>query len=118
MVSKKKAKGIIASVAFANGFVLELGLSPWDVFIAQSTDLTPIITIQLADIVRYMIAIATAVEILLGVAWMYEYGKLLGVIAFGLAFLGGVWVIYTPVTGVVLYMLAIFIVGLAPDYGL
>lgn len=122
MVSKKGAKGIISVVAFFNGFSMEYGFSPWETLAVElwSSNLNAWaepIGFELFVIIQIGTVIFTMLNVLLGLTRMLEYGKLLGVLSFLIAFLGGMWTVYTPTSGVLLLLFAEAVAILSPDYG-
>ena len=109
-------KRIITSIAVFNGLILELGLSPMGTFASQLVPLSPLLTVEFSNLIRSLITVGTALEILYGLGKMWEGSGGFGISAFILAFLGGAMIPYqdTMVVGTFLIVLAIPLMEIAP----
>lgn len=109
-------KRIITSVAIFNGLILEVGISPLGILSSKLTDLTPLLPVEVSNLVYSFIAVGTFFETLYGLLKMGEGSGWPGIASFVLAFLGGAMLSYqdTMVGGVILIALAIPIVELIP----
>jgi len=109
-------KRVITSIAFANGLIFAVGISPFSRFASELVTLTPFLTPDFPAFVGVIVAIGTVADIVYGLGKMLEGSDSLGIAAFSLAFVGGCLVAYrdTAVLGVFLTMLALISMDLAP----
>lgn len=109
-------KRIITSIAVFNGLILEIGLSPMGTFASQLVPLSPLLTVEFSNLIRSLITVGTALEILYGLGKMWEGSGGFGISAFILALLGGAMIPYqdTMVVGTFLIVLAIPLMEIAP----
>lgn len=111
------AKQALTHTALVNGLILGLGLSPNVTAAEALVSTAPALDYRATGFIGSLVDVATVVDIVVGLIWTYEKGRLLTVVAFILAFIGGYVLPITPAFGVVLWGGATLVSLASPNTG-
>ena len=113
----KRAKQIIVSVAFLNGLLIGTGLSPYIHIGQELVQLSKYVPPALTTLVNILVTLGTVLEVIIGLKGMWETSRILGLIAFALAFISGTLLPTSEYIGfgVLLFLVMWLIVLLSPS---
>lgn len=112
------AKQALTHIALVNGLILGLGLSPNVTASEALVSTAPALDYRVTGFIGSLVDVATVIDIVAGLMWTYEKGRLLAVVAFIFAFIGGYLLPIVPAFGVVLWGGATLVSLASPNTGL
>jgi len=115
--SAESQKRIVTGVAFGNGIVLGVGISPMSSIAAELVPLSAVLTSQYIGLISWLVWVGTVLEIVFGLARMHGGSGWLGDLAFASAFVGGLILPFleTMTAGLVLAVFGAVLMELSPS---
>lgn len=116
-VDDTPAKQALLHIAMVNGIVLGLGISPNVTAAEALVNTTPAFDYRVSGFIGSLVDVATVVDIFLGLLLSYDKGRVLAVVGFVFAFIGGYLLPIEPLLGVITWMSATLVSLASPNTG-
>jgi hypothetical protein len=104
----------VTGIAIISGVMISVGVSPLGTFAEELAHLFEVVPTQYPEWITALLALETVFGLLYGFAIMGESGGLPAFASFGLALLGGLILLYSPLGGVFLILFAWILMEVSP----
>lgn len=104
----------VTGIAIASGVMISVGVSPLGTFAEEVAQIFEVVPARYPEFIRALLTFETVFGLLYGFGIMGESGGLPAVMSFGLALLGGLILLYSPLGGLLLILFAWALMEVSP----